>query len=188
MSTNPDPQLQSMLDNLPAKTGKTFEEWIKIVAASGLEKHGDILKLLKGEYGMTHGYANTIALLYRQQAAGGPPAEEDLIAAQYAGPKQAMRPVYERVLAVVSQFGPDVEIAPKKTYVSLRRKKQFAIVQPSSKERVDLGLNLKGVEATQRLEGGVVFGGMCTHRVRLGDAQDVDAELTAWLKQAYERA
>jgi predicted transport protein len=177
-----------MLDNIPEKTGKSLTDWYQVLDAAGLEKHGAIMKLLKGEYGVTHGYANTIAILYRQQAAGGPPPEKDLVDAQYAGAKADLRPIYETVLAAVSRFGPDVEIVPKKTYVSLRRSKQFAIVQPASRTRIDLGLNLKGVEPTDRLEGGNVFGGMCTHRVRITSPADVDAETVAWLKQAYDQA
>lgn len=188
MSESMDPQLQTMINNMPEKTGKPLEAWFQTIAAAGLEKHGDILKLLKGEYGVTHGFANTISILYRQQAAGGPPPETDLVDAQYAGAKAGLRPVYEAVLTAVTQFGPDVEIAPKKSYVSLRRSKQFAIVQPATRDRVDLGFNLKGTDATERLEGGNVFSGMCTHRVRLAAPEDVDAEVLGWLRQAYDQA
>ena len=188
MSTDLDPQLQTMINNMPEKTGKALPDWFKVIAATGLEKHGEIMKLLKGEHGVTHGFANTITLLYRQQAAGGPPAEADLVAAQYAGAKAGLKPIYEAILAVVSEFGPDVEVAPKKSYVSLRRQKQFAIVQPSTKTRVDLGLNLKDVEATERLQGGVVFSGMCSHKVALTAQNEIDAELLEWLQQAYEQA
>jgi hypothetical protein len=188
MANEIDPQLQSMINNMPEKTGKTLQEWFQVVKAKGVEKHGDILKLLKGEYGVTHGYANTVALLYRQQAAGGAPPKDDLISAQYVGPKEALRPVYEAVLMAVEKFGNDVEVAPKKTYVSLRRKKQFAIVQPSTKTRVDLGLNLKGIEPGGRLEGGNVFSGMCTHLVKLTNPEEVDDQVRNWLKQAYDQA
>ncbi len=188
MSPNIDPQTQTMIDNMPTKTGKSLDEWFTIIAATGLEKHGDIMKLLKGEYGVTHGFANTITMLYRQQAAGGLPAEADLVAAQYAGAKAALKPIYEAVLAAVNGFGLDVEVAPKKSYVSLRRKKQFAIVQPSTKTRVDLGLNLKGVDATDRLVGGVVFSGMCSHKVAITTPLEVDDEVIAWLSQAYDQA
>lgn len=188
MSQHPDPQVQTMINNIPEKTGKPLEAWFEILAASGLEKHGQMMKLLKGQHGVTHGFANTITILYRQQAAGGPPAEEDLVAAQYLGPKASLRPIYDTVLAVVSAFGPDVEIAPKKTYVSLRRSKQFAIVQASTRTRVDLGLNLKGTDSTERLEGGTVFSGMCTHRIRLSDPAEVDDQVRGWLRQAYDQA
>jgi predicted transport protein len=188
MTNEIDPQLQSMINNMPEKTGKSLTEWFEIVSAKGIDKHGDILKLLKGEYGMTHGYANTVALLYRQRAAGGPPPADDLVSAQYEGPKAVLRPVYDAVLSAVEKFGSDVEIAPKKTYVSLRRKKQFAIVQPSTRTRVDLGLNLKGVEPVGRLEGGNVFGGMCTHLVKLTSVEEVDDQVKNWLRLAYDQA
>lgn len=188
MTDNQDTQLQTMIDNMPEKTGKPLEAWYSIIAAAGLEKHGEIMKLLKGEYGVTHGFANTITILYRQQAAGGPPAEEDLVADQYAGAKAGLKPIYEAVLAAVSEFGNDIEIAPKKSYVSLRRKKQFAIVQPSTKTRVDVGLNLKDVDPTERLQGGNAFGGMCSHKVAITSPDQIDAELIAWLKQAYDQA
>jgi predicted transport protein len=188
MSYDQDPQVQTMIDNMPDKTGKSLDDWFKILAAANLDKHGDMMRLLKGEYGVTHGFANTIALLYRQRSAGGPPAEADLVAAQYAGAKADLKPIYEAVLTAVHQFGQDVEIAPKKSYVSLRRKKQFAIVQPSTKTRVDLGLNLKEVEPAERLQGGVVFSGMCSHKVAVSSPAEIDAEVIGWLKYAYEQA
>lgn len=183
-----DPQAQTMIDNLPVKTGKSLTEWYGVISDAKLEKHGDILKLLKGEYEVTHGFANTISIFYRQQLSGGAPSKEDLINEQYQGAKAGLRPVYEAVLSAVSQFGSDVEIAPKKTYVSLRRSKQFAIVQAATKSRVDLGVNLKGVDSTDRLEGGNVFSGMCTHKIRLTFPTEVDNEVVSWLKQAYDQS
>jgi len=188
MSYTDDPQVQSMIDNMPEKTGKSLAEWFEILSDSGLEKHGQLMKLLKSEFGVTHGYANTIVLIFRQQAEGGAPAEDELVSSQYEGPKTALKPVYEAVVAAAAEFGADIAIAPKKTYVSLRRIKQFANVQAATKTRVDLGLNLKGAEPTERLEGGVVFSGMCTHKVRLSEAKDVDEEVIDWLRQAYDLA
>jgi predicted transport protein len=188
MSYADDPQVQSMIDNMPEKTGKSLEEWFEILNVSGLQKHGQMMTLLKSDYGVSHGYANTIVLIYRQQAEGGSQADDDLIAAQYEGAKTALRPVYEAVVAATAQFGKDVEIAPKKTYVSLRRSKQFAIVQAATKTRVDLGLNLKGADPTDRLEGSVVFSGMCTHKVKLSAVDEVDEQVVDWLRQAYDLA
>lgn len=188
MSDSIDPQLQTMIDNMPEKTGRSLQEWYRLLSEAGAEKHGEIMKLLKGEYRVTHGYANTISILYRQQASGGPPSTGDLVSAQYAGTKAGLLPIYETILSEVDKLGPDVEIAPKKTYVSLRRNKQFAIIQASTRDRVDLGLNLKGVKPTDRLEGGNVFSGMCTHRVKLTRPADVDAQVRDWLRQAYEQS
>ena len=109
------------------------------------------------------------------------------MAAQYAGAKAGLRPIYDAVLKGVATFGGDVEIAPKKSYVSLRRGKQFAIIQPSTKTRVDIGINLKGIDPTDRLEASASFNAMVSHRVRVGTVDEIDAEVLDWLRQAYER-
>ena len=107
---------------------------------------------------------------------------------QYAGPKAALKSVYDKVIAVVQGFGTDVEVAPKKGYVSLRRSKQFAIVQPSTATRLDIGLNLKGVAPSGRLEASGSFNAMCTHRIRIEGEAALDASVKKWLKQAYAAA
>ncbi len=182
----PEEQAASMLHNLEEKTGRPIAEWLAVVGASGLEKHGEIVKLLKSEHGVTHGYANLIAHEARQSAAAHAEAP-DLIAGQYAG-KESLRPIYDRIAAAVSRFGDDVELAPKKAYVSLRRAKQFGLVQPSTKTRVDVGINLKGEAPTDRLEASGSFNAMVSHRVRVTEDSQVDDELVGWLRDAYDAA
>ena len=179
---------QTMIDNLPAKTGKALDEWLTLLGPAGLSRHGEIVKLLKSEHGVTHGFANLIAHRYREQASGGPAADDDLVAKQYAAAKAGLRPIYDAVVAAARRFGSDVEIAPKKTYVSLRRSKQFALIQPSTRDRVDLGINLKSVEPTARLEASGSFNAMVSHRVRLTEPKDVDKDVKQWLKAAYDNA
>ena len=187
MTTNtPDAATQTMINNLPEKTGKSLQQWLDLLSGQKLEKHGEIVKWLKSEHGVTHGFANLIAHSFRNAAS--PQDDADPVAAQYSGPKAALKPIYDAVIAAVGKFGDDVEIAPKKAYVSLRRSKQFALVQPSTKTRVDVGINLKGVAPTQRLEASGSFNAMVSHRVRLASAKDVDKQLVAWLRQAYDAA
>jgi len=176
--------LQSMLDNMPAKTGRSYPEWKALLAQHQFAKHSEAMAFLKKEHGVTHGYANTILQLIKKESQ---PAELDLVAAQYVG-KENLRPIYERLLEVVQGFGDDVEIAPKKTSVSLRRKVQFALVKPATKTRVDLGLKIKGQAPEGRLEDSGPFGTMCTHRIRLASAAEIDAEVINWLKTAYAGA
>ena len=180
----PEEMIETMVRNFQEKTGKTLEVWLKVVKASKIVKHGEIVKHLKGEFGIGHGYANMIA----HRALGGDvPAEGDgLVDAQYAGAKAALRPIYESLIAAIRKIGADAEISPKKTYVSLRRSKQFALVQPTTATRIDVGINLKGVPATKRLEAAGSFNAMVSHRVRIEKAAEVDDELVAWLKSAYE--
>ena len=184
MAQSPEAMAESMIRNLPEKTGKSLDEWLKITRASGLEKHGQIVKMLKTDHGMTHGFANLVATMTLR--AGAEPSQDDLVDGQYSAAKADLRPIYEVLVSEIGKFGSDVEISPKKVYVSLRRNKQFGLIQPSTKTRVDVGINLKGVDPTDRLEASGSFNAMVSHRARLSDASQVDAELIAWLRQAYE--
>jgi predicted transport protein len=184
MAKPPEEMAASMIRNLPEKTGKSLDEWLQITRASGLGKHGQILKMLKTDHGMTHGFANLVAMKTLQS--GTEPGQDDLVEGQYSGPKADLRPIYDAIVAEIGKFGGDVEISPKKAYVSLRRSKQFGIVQPSTKTRVDVGINLKGIDPTDRLEASGSFNAMVSHRVRVTEKSQVDTELVAWLRQAYE--
>ena len=185
MAQTPEEMAASMIANLEEKTGKNLAGWLEITRASGLEKHGQIVKLLKSEHGMTHGYANLVAHETLREGTEQP-TEDDLVDSQYSGAKADLRPVYDSLIREISKFGADLEVAPKKAYVSLRRNKQFGIIQPSTKTRLDVGINLKGAESTERLEPSGSFNAMVSHRVRLSSADEVDSELVTWLKEAYE--
>lgn len=181
-----DDAVRSMIANLEARSGKSLAQWLRIARGSKLTKHGEILRFLKEQHGLGHGYANLVAL--RTLAGSETPSGGDLTAAQYAGDKSRLRPLYEAILGAARAFGDDVEVAPKKAYTSLRRRKQFALVQPTTAERLDVGLNLKGVPAKGRLEPSGSFNAMVTHRVRVTRRADLDRELIGWLRTAYERA
>ena len=174
----------TMVANLPGNTGKSLEEWITTLDGCGLEKHGQIVSLLKKDYGVTHGYANLIAREFLNQ--GTPePTEVDLVAAQYAGGKAALTPIYDRLIEVSQSFGDDVEIVPKKTNVSLRRSKQFGSIVAASQKRIELEIQLPGEPESDRLK---VSKGMCSHKVSLMSADEIDAELIDYLRRAWERA
>jgi predicted transport protein len=177
----------TMRANLEKNTDKSFETWLMMVRKKNLAKHGEIVAWLKTEHSLGHGYANMIALRSRESA-DAPPSSDDLIGAQYAGAKTALRPIYDAVTTAVEKLGSDVEISPKKTCVSYRRNKQFALIQASTATRVDIGINLRNVPAGGRLEASGSFNAMVTHRVRIDNVKQIDAELKGWLKQAYEAA
>lgn len=175
--------LKSMIDNMPEKTGKSLEEWKKVLKAASLEKHGEMVKLLKGEHGVSHGFANTIVSLFRQDDS----SEEDLVSAQYQG-KESLFPIYEALMAEVKKLGDDISISPKKTSVSIIRKRQFLLIKPATKTRIDLGFKFKNREAGERLGDSGPFGTMCSHRVVLNSKEEVDAELISWMKEAYDES
>lgn len=177
----PEQQLATMMANIPEKTGKPLEEWLALIAAKNFAKHGEIMNFLKGEHGVSHGFANLIAAKSKE----GDTKEIDLVAAQYSVAKAGLKPIHDAVIGFVQTLGNDVEIAPKKASVSVRRKKQFTLITPATKTRIDLGLALKGEDAAGRLE---TYNAMCSHRVRLESPDDFDAEVQGWVREAYDRA
>lgn len=187
MPMSPDEMTNSMIANFKEKTGKSLPQWIAIAKKSRVSKHGEIVKMLKADHGMTHGFANLVAHKTLKSDAGSVGETTDLVAAQYAGNKAALKPIYDALMEAAKNCG-EVEIAPKKAYVSLRRSKQFAIIQPSTKTRVDLGLNIKSGAAKGRLEKSGSFNAMVSLRVRLESTADVDKDVRAWIKKAWSEA
>ncbi|WP_395373236.1 DUF5655 domain-containing protein [Marinicella sp. W31] len=175
-----------MEKGLLEKTGQSLDHWIKVVKATGLDKHKAIIDYLKAEHGFTYGYANFVSLKARGTDAGSID-DATLLENQYKG-KEHLKPIYEKLLSVIDTFGTDITKTPKKDSVSIIRKKQFVLIKPATKTRIDLGLKLKDKPTTDRLGGSGPFGAMCTHRVQLTDVEQVDAELTEWMREAYQKA
>jgi hypothetical protein len=186
-----DKAVATQLANIEKRTGRSLAELAKIVHASGFARHGEQVAMLKRELGMGHGDANMLAHHVRKldaAAAGGgePVSTENAVAAFYSGKKAGLRPVHDTLMKHIRHFG-DFEAAPKKTYVSLRRRKQFATIGPATNTQVEVGLNVKGIAPTGRLVQ-LPPKGMCDYKVRLGGVQEVDAELLGWIRQAFDSA
>ena len=178
-----DKALQTMIDNMPEKTGKSLDEWKSVLKAKAFTKHSEAVNFLKKEHQVTHGFANTIVTLSKEENQDS----TDLVQSQYHG-KEGLLPIYDKLLKVLKAFGEDVIVTPKKTSVSIIRKKQFALIKPATKTRIDLGLKLKDKPITDRLGSSGPFGTMCTHRVQLTETDQIDSQLIAWLQEAYEKA
>ncbi|UMB61401.1 DUF4287 domain-containing protein [Lutibacter sp. A80] len=178
-----DKALQTMIDNMPEKTGKSLSEWKAMLKAKSFTKHSEAVNFLKKEHNVTHGYANTIVALSKEKNE----SPTDLVNNQYQG-KENLFIIYKSLLAVIHELGRDITITPKKTSVSIIRKKQFALIKPATKTRIDLGLKFKNKPTTDRLENSGPFGTMCSHRVKLTNVEDIDSELKKWLKESYQNA
>lgn len=156
---------------------------------SGLAKHGELVAMLKADLGMGHGDANTLVHHVLKSdgasAAAAPGKGGDAVIDEiYSGPKAGLRPVHDALMTAIGKFGA-FEVAPKKGYISLRGKKQFAMIGPGTNTRVDVGLNMKDVKGTARLEAQKP-GGMCQYKVKVTTPAEVDKELVAWIRQAYD--
>jgi hypothetical protein len=188
-----DEGLEAQIRTIEERYRKPLSEWIAIVRESGITKHTDMVDMLKSQYGMSHGSAHRVALKAREadgasmvqaaKASGRDPVEE-----MYSSKKADLKPLHDALMAAITSFGNDIEQVPKKGYVSLRRKKQFAMIQPTRATRIDIGLILKRVPPTERLESASSFNALFTHRVRVNTINDVDEQLITWLKQAFDLA
>lgn len=179
---------QAYLDNIKTKTGKTPDDFRALAAERGLTTYRDVMAWLKADYGLGHGHANLIAQLV---AAAEEPAVSagEKINARFSGNKAHWRASYDLIIAAASRFGDDFKVMPTSTYISLvRRGKKFAIIDPATADRLDVGVKLKGVAATDRLAPAGSWNNMVTHRVRVGNPTEIDAELLAWIRQAYDAA
>ena len=183
-----DAALQSQIRNIEATYGKPLSHWLAVIEASGLTRHAEVVAMLKGDHGIAHGAAHRVSLLARQRDDAGAVAPPEPADTLYIGAKAALRPLHDALLREIRALGA-FGIAPKKGYLSLRRRKQFAMIQPSTTSRVDLGLILPATTpATGRLESAAKFNALFTHRVRITAVSDIDDELRRWLATAYALA
>lgn len=182
-----DPQAATanQLRNIEAKTGKTFSQLCRLIADSGLTKVGEQRAMLMQSLGLGYGDANTLAIRAKEAAAPAAPTDDPLDAI-YTGNKAALRALHECLSAEIDKLGA-CEKVPKKAYVSLRRKKQFAMLGPATKDALELGINARQLPPSARLKA-IPPGGMCQYTVRLSAPSDIDAELMGWVRSAYEAA
>jgi len=184
-----DKARETQLKNIETRTGRTMAQLKKSLLASGLTKHAELRTHAMREFGLGYGDANTLvhlALSSDGQSAAEGKSADAVLDGIYADKKAGLRPIHDKLMAAIGKFG-EFELAPKKNYVSLRRKKQFAMIGPATATRVEVGLNMKGVPATDRLLAEKP-GGMCQYKVKLTDPKEVDAELVGWIRQAYDSA
>jgi hypothetical protein len=112
-------------------------------------------------------------------------APSDVVAAQFAGPKAALRPLYDQVAAAILALGPDIEVAARQSYVAFGRGKQFAQVRAATRDRLEIGLKLPDPPAGPRLQPLRAGSGSMTHKVDLNAGDTLDSELQGWLADAY---
>jgi hypothetical protein len=184
-----DKAIQTQLNNIQKKTGMSLSELSSFVRKSGLSNHGGIREMLMAKLGLSHGDAN--ALVHAIFKSDGTRAAEgksvDAVLDEiYTGAKAGFRPIHEALMKHILQFG-EFEIVPKKGYVSLRRRKQFAMIGPRTNTRFEVGINARDLKKNARLLE-QPKGSMCNYIASLTDSKEVDAELIAWIKSAFESA
>lgn len=174
----------TQIANIEKQTGKTLAQLTAAIKKSGKTKHGEIRAWLMETYALGHGNANVVAHLALK--ADEPSTGGDVLDEIYANKKAHLRPIHDKLMKAIAKMG-EHEIAPKKGYVSLRRKKQFAMLGPKTSDRFELGLNLKDDIKDTRVKI-VPPGGMCQYIVPLTSADEVDEKIIGYVKKAYDAA
>jgi len=181
----------TQLANIQKKTGKSMEELTELIQSSGLSKHGEIRSMLMEKLGLGYGDASMLVqhvlktdvqLVVNEKGL----TTDEVLDAIYSGPKSNLRPIHDKIMDSINQFG-EFEIAPKKGYISLRRKRQFATLGPATNTRFELGINAKSLEADERLLEQPA-GSICNYKVRLTEVRQVDQQVISWIRKAYEAA
>jgi len=192
---NPEAATLSQLRNIQNKTGRTLQELHAVLADSGLQKTGERRSLLMERFKLGYGDANAVALSYGkplpslEACADSTPSADvsiDPLEAIYTGSKAHLRPLHKAVVAMLKEWG-EFDQSTKKNYISLRRKKQFAMLGPATKDLIEIGINAKDLPPHERLKAQPP-GSMCQATTRIASISDLDSDLQTWLKQAFDAA
>lgn len=181
---------QAYIDNIKTKTGKTPADFKKLAEKNGLlkpgVKAGEIVAWLKKDFDLGHGHA--MAIYTTLKSAETPKLTvDDAIAKHFSGNKSEWKKSFDALMITLHKFGKDVALAPTGSYISILRKgKKFSVVQITA-HRIDIGIKLKGVKPSGRYEASGSWNNMMTHRVKIENAKQIDKELIAWLRDAYEQ-
>jgi hypothetical protein len=189
--------VQQWIKDLPQKTGRSLEDWLRLVKQSGPATEKERREWLKKEYGL-----GTNTAWWLAERAGGDgratadddpalylQAAEEFVEAMFAGGKAGLRPVYDALLKLGLGIGKDVKACPCKTIVPLYRNHVFAQIKPTTRTRIDMGFALGDTKATGRLidTGGFAKKDRITHRIPIAGLADIDSEVEEWMRVAYER-
>ena len=187
MPNGPQEMVQAIVRNLPAKT---LDQWVEIVKKAVPEGGmNEKVAWLRGEHDLGTGTARVIASAAEGESGYFNIPPPKLLEEQYAGPKKGLRPVCDSLAKAVKKLGKDATLDPRKTYVSVNRSRQFAVIQATTKDRVDLGLALPGVKPKGRLKDAGSFATeRITHQIALASPSEVDDEVIEWLQAAYDNA
>ena len=188
MPQTPDEMLSAVSQSLAARTGRSLEQWVDLVRASGLDPldQNAVRGWLRREHGVPQNSQWAIADAAARAAGWVRPTVSEYVDRQYAGAKAALRPVYEALAAAITELGDDVIVEGRGTYIPFVRGRQFAAVAAATRDRVDLSLRFTDPPASARLRPGG-GPGQATHTVSLQAVQDVDDEVRHLLAAAYQQ-
>jgi hypothetical protein len=196
-------QMQVWIEELPEKTGRSLGQWMSAIRRERFKDEKAARAWLKAEHGVG---TNTAWWLVERAFAKDLSLMDDdperylalapkYVAGQYAGKRAALRPIFDRLVALARSLGGDIRVCPCKTIVPVYRGHVIAQIKPATNTRVDFGLALgglvkKGTKVPARLidTGGYAKKDRITHRIGLESPDEVDEFVGSWAGRAYRLA
>jgi len=188
MAPTPDEMMTAVTASLAARTGRSLDEWLALVRASGIDPvdQAAVRTWLRAEHGVPQNSQWAIADAAARAAGWTRPSAAEYVDAQYAGAKAALRPIYEALAAAITGFGEDVTVEGRGSYTPFVRGRQFAAVAAATRDRVDVGLRFTDPPDSPRLQP-AAGPGQATHKLSLRGPAEVDDEVLNLLHVAYEQ-
>ena len=185
--------VQNVIAGMKQKTGRSLEEWVKLVKKEGPAEEKARRMWLKEKHNLGTNYANWIAERSFGKGEDGDPETylrkaEEYVQKMFSGAKEGLRPIFSALLQLGKSLGDDVKVCPAQTIVPFYRNHVFAQIKPTTRTRIDLGLALQNTKAPKRLidTGGWEKKDRITHRFEISSLVDIDEEVKRWLKKAYD--
>ena len=178
---------QEFIQTAKEKTGKTLEEWLSVVKASGLSKQMEIVNWLKKEKGLNHLQSTLLAGMFLNNGKTVYSNEGNLLDNQFLK-CETMRPLFESVSEGIHKTIPGTQLIPKKTYLSFTAAREFAAINIKPKE-IRLGLDLGDEPFTDTLQKTKMTGPMprISHMIVLTDLKQFDKRVQDLLRTSYDR-
>jgi hypothetical protein len=186
---------QKWIGELKQKTGRSLDEWMKVIKKEGPPTEQARRDWLKTNHGLGTNSASWLAerSVGKGEEVGDPDqyliAAEQYVEKMFAGKKEHLRPIYDALLKLGLNIGREARACPCQTIVPLYRNHVFAQIKPTTQTRLDLGLSLGNLKTPKRLidTGGFAKKDRITHRIELTSLKDIDDEVKRWLEVAYDR-
>ncbi len=188
MVEHSDEAIETIIRSIESKTGRTIEQWVRLVHGMGERAPSRIVANLKSAHGLAEEHASVVADRAFATISDTGVVALDLVAAQYRGETAGLKPIYDFLTHTLCGFGTDVTLAPAEGRVDVERKRAFATIRPGSATRLDVAMALGDAPATERLVLLTPPEGAFTHVVGLEALADVNKELVGWLGKAYKHA
>ena len=186
---------QKWIAELKQKTGRTLDEWLRLIKKEGPPTEKERRDWLKTKYGLG---TNSAWWMAERSVGKGDElgdsdtylkAAEKYVEEMFAGKKEPLRPIYHALLKLGLGVGKEAKACPCQTIVPLYRNHVFAQIKPTTQTRIDFGLALGNMKTPKRLidTGGFARKDRITHRFEITSLKDIDDEVKRWLKVAYDR-